>query len=128
MSGGIDNEQVRARITPESDFGEQLPEDRRYAFGYSREGEFQLVSHQTRLTKSDVMNKKYPRFADSALYQNKPDMYLRDDQGQLYDVTPQWHYDQQHARFDEEARDVVFRAQDYGSSAEADRDNSHRRN
>jgi hypothetical protein len=128
VRGGIDNERVQSRITPESGFGEQLPDDRRFTFGHSRGGEFQQISHQTRLTKSDVMNRKYPRFANSALYKNKSDMYLRDDQGQLYDVTPQWDYDQQHTRFDEEAREVVYQAQDYGAGSAAGRENHQRRN
>lgn len=113
VRGGIDTEEVRARITPEASFDEQLPDDRRFAFGYSKEGDFQEASQQRRLSKSDIMSKKYPQVAQTRLYQEKPDMYLRDDQGELYDVTPQWHYDTQHARFDEEARDVVFEAQDY---------------
>ena len=73
-----------------------------------------------------MIDQKYPRFADSAFYSNKADMYLRDDQGQLYDVTPQWHFNQQHARFDEEARDVVFQAQDYGSETTSGADNAHK--
>jgi hypothetical protein len=115
VSGGIDRDRVRARITPEAGFAEQLPDDRRYMFGYSREGEFQVVGHQDQLTKSDVVDRKYPQMADTHLYADKSDMYLRDDQGELYDVTPRWQYNQQHDRFDEEARDVVYQAQNYGS-------------
>jgi hypothetical protein len=124
VTGGIDSGQVQARITPESGFGEQLSEDRRYSFGFSRGGEFQRVGNQNQLTKSDVMNRKYPQMADTTIFADKPDMYLRDDQGQLYDVTPQWHYDQQHTRFDEEARDVVYQAQDYGSESTFEADHT----
>jgi len=115
VSGGIESDQVRTRITPEAGFGEKLPQARRFMFGYSREGEFQVVGHQNQLTKSDVIHQKYPQMADTHLYSDKSDMYLRDDQGQLYDVTPRWQYDQQHSRFDEDAREVVFQAQSYGS-------------
>lgn len=128
VSGGIDSEQVRARITPDTGLAEQLPEDRRFTFGYSSGGSFQRISRQDQLTKPDVLSEKYPAFADSRLYSDKSDMYLRDDQGQLYDVTPQWQYDQQHAQFDEEAREVVFQAQDYGAETTPGRNNPHRSN
>ena len=111
---------------PMSSPAEQLPEDRRYSFGYSRGGEFQIIGHQRKLTKSDVMDRKYPQIADTNVYSDKSDMYLRDDQGQLYDLTPQWHYDRQHTKFDEEARDVVFQAQDYGSETTSGADNAHK--
>jgi hypothetical protein len=71
------------------------------------------------------MDTKYPRFSESSFYEDKSDMYLRDDQGQLYDLTPRWHYDQQHARFDQEARDVVFEAQEYGSETVTEANDSH---
>lgn len=125
VSGGIDQGSVRARVTPESGFDQQLPDDRRYTFGYSRDGGFQQVGRQERLTKSDVMEQKYPEFADSRLYEGKSDMYLRDDQGQLYDVTPRWQYDQQHTRFDAEAREVVLQARDYGSGTAAEHKTSN---
>jgi len=128
VTGGIDSDLVRGRITPGSGFGEQLPEERTYTFGYSKEGKFQKVTHQDQLSKSDVMNRKYPQMSDTHLYSDKSDMYLRDDQGHLYDVTPQWHYDQQHVRFDEEARDVVYRAQDYESETTFEADTTNRSN
>lgn len=108
---------MKDRITPENGFDEVLPGDRRFSFGYSRDGEFQHIGPQDQLTKEDVVDQKYPNLANTRLYTDKPDMYLRDDHGDLYDVTPQWHYDLQHTRFDEEARDVVYRAQDYDSAA-----------
>ena len=126
VRGGLDSDRVRARITPRTGFGEQLPDDRSYTFGYSKGGRFQKISQQDRLTKFDVMDRKYPQLADTHLYSDKSDMYLRDDQGQLYDLTPQWHYDQQHSKFDEEARDVVFQAQDYGSETTSGADNAHK--
>ncbi|WP_248895384.1 hypothetical protein [Haloplanus halobius] len=128
VTGGIDSERVQSRITPGTGFGEQLPEERTYTFGYSKKGKFQKVTQQDQLTKYDVMSRKYPQMADTHLYSDKSDMYLRDDQGQLYDVTPQWHYDQQHARFDEEARDVVYQAQDYGFESTFEADHTNRSN
>jgi hypothetical protein len=114
ISGEIDPDKVRSRITPDSSFDEKLPDDRRYTFGYSKRGDFEKITPQDNLTKADIIHQKYPRLSESGAYSNKSDMYLRDDEGHLYDVTPQWHYDRQHRQFNQEAREVVFDAREYG--------------
>jgi hypothetical protein len=52
----------------------------------------------------------------SRKFEKSPDMYLRDDRGEYYDVTTLRDQVQKNERFDQESRDVVTAARNYDPS------------
>jgi hypothetical protein len=52
----------------------------------------------------------------SRKFEKSPDMYLRDDRGEYYDVTTLRDQVQKNERFDQESRDVVTAARNYEPS------------
>jgi hypothetical protein len=127
-SGGLSaTHPVRARPQNWRELSDQLPDDRRYEFGYSREGDFQAVDPgPPNASKHDIASGKFRRMTNSRVFEGKPDMYLRDNRGEYYDVTSLRKQVQNDERFDQESRDVVTAARNYDPSTSGSQEGSNR--
>jgi len=125
-SGGLaDTHSVRARPRNWRELSDQLPDDRRYEFGYSLEGDFQAVSSgPPNVNKSDITGQKFRRMTDSRVFEDMPDMYLRDNNGEYYNVTALRDQLKKDDQLDREFRDVVTAARNYDPSAPNTRESS----
>lgn len=127
-SGGVDigdgsdlgeDYPIRAHPTTWRELDEQLPGDRRFKFGFSREGEFQsLNAGPPNITKEKLLGGRVNTMADSRHFAGQSDMYLRDDQGEYYDLTSLLEKAREETQVDREAREVVQDAREYGRSVE----------
>jgi hypothetical protein len=62
----------------------------------------------------------------SRKFEKSPDMYLRDNRGEYYDVTALRNQIQKDTRFDQESRDVVTAARNYDPSTSGSREGTDR--
>jgi hypothetical protein len=114
-SGLGDDYSIRARPTDWIELNQQLPDDRQYKFGFSQNGEFQpLRTGPPNTNKSTILRGRIGEIADSRHFAGKSDMYLRDDEGEYYDLTQLLEKARKEAQVDREARQIALDARAVG--------------
>lgn len=115
--GGSLSEPVASRVDSWTELEQQLSENRRYEFGYSSDGTFQPVSPSPpNATKESILHGRIREMTDLSHFEEAPDMYIRDDHGEYYDLTPLYEEVQKDLRIERHGRQTVREAQQYASA------------
>jgi hypothetical protein len=118
-----DDYSIRAQPTDWIELDQRLPDDRQYKFGFSQNGEFRsLNAGPPNVNKSTILHGRISEMADSRHFAGKSDMYLRDSEGDYYDLTPLLEKARKEAQVDREAREIGLDARAVGHPS-MERDN-----
>jgi hypothetical protein len=114
-SGLGDDYSIRARPANWRELKEQLPDDRKYEFGFSQSGEFRPLSTGPPNTiKRTILQDRISEMADSRHFAGQSDMYLRDSEGDYYNLTDVMEKARRRAQVDQEAREIALDARAVG--------------